>query len=50
MSFLDTILRAKAYLEQQGRVSVRALRREFALDEDALEELVEIQRVAMRDG
>ena len=26
---------AKAYLEQQGRVSLRALRREFALDEDA---------------
>jgi class 3 adenylate cyclase len=35
-------------------VSVRALRREFALDDDGLEELieelVEIQRVATRDG
>jgi len=54
MSFLDTILRAKAYLEHPGRVSVRALRREFDLDDDALEELieelVEIQRVATRDG
>ena len=53
-SFLDTVLRAKAYLEQQGRVSLRGLRREFALDEDALEELVEelveIQHVAARDG
>jgi hypothetical protein len=54
MSFLDTILRANAYLEHQGRVSLRALCREFALDEDALEELVEaladIQHVAARDG
>src|SRR3990172_3953119 len=54
MSFLDTILRAKAYLEQQGRVSLRALRREFALDDDALEELIEelvdVQHVAARDG
>jgi class 3 adenylate cyclase len=54
MSFLDTILRAKAYLQQQGGVSLRALRREFALDQDALEELVEelvdIQHVAARDG
>ncbi len=54
MSFLDTIPWAKAYLEHQGRVSLRALRREFALDEDAFEELVEelvdIQHVAVRDG
>ena len=54
MSFLDTILRAKAYLEQQDRVSLRALRREVALDEDALEELVDelvdVQQVAARDG
>jgi len=54
MSFLDTVRRARAYLEEQRRVSLRALRREFALDEDALEELVdelvEVQHVALRDG
>jgi len=54
MSFLDTILRAKTYLEHQGRVSLRALRREFDLDDAALDELVEelvgVQRAAVRDG
>ncbi len=54
MSFLDTVLRAKAYLEQQGRVSLRALAREFALEEDVLDELVEelvdVQQVAAREG
>ncbi|HVN84362.1 MAG TPA: nuclear transport factor 2 family protein [Candidatus Binatia bacterium] len=54
MSFLDTIARAKAYLERQGRVSLRALRREFALDDVALDELVEelvdVQQVAVREG
>jgi hypothetical protein len=54
MSFFDTAARAKAYLREHGRVSLRALSREFALDEDALEELieelVEIQHVAARDG
>ncbi len=41
-------------MERNGRVSLRVLKREFALDDDALdelvEELVEIQRVAVRDG
>ncbi len=54
MSFLDTILRAKAYLEQQGRVSLRALAREFELEDDALgelvDELVDVQQVAAREG
>jgi class 3 adenylate cyclase/tetratricopeptide (TPR) repeat protein len=54
MSFLDTVRRAKTYLEEQGRVSLRALKREFNLDDDTLDELidelVEIQRVAVRDG
>ena len=54
MSLLDTFLRAKAYLEQQDRVSLAALRREFALDEAALEELIEelvdIKHLAARDG
>ena len=52
MSFLDTIRRAKAYLDEQGRVSFRALKLEFGLDEEQLqaliEELVDIQQVAAR--
>ncbi len=54
MSFLDTVRQAKIYLAEQGRVSPRALKREFGLDDDVLdelvEELVEIQQVAVRDG
>jgi class 3 adenylate cyclase/tetratricopeptide (TPR) repeat protein len=54
MSFLDTVRRVKAYLEEQGRVSLRALKREFELEDGALEELVEelvgVQQVAARDG
>jgi predicted ATPase/class 3 adenylate cyclase len=54
MSFLDTIERARAYLERHHRVSLRALRREYGLDDDAVEELVEelveVQAVAALDG
>jgi hypothetical protein len=54
MSFLETVEKARAFLERNGRVSLRALQREFNLDDAALhelvEELVEIQRVAVRDG
>jgi len=54
MSFLATVEKARAFLERNGRVSLRAIRREFDLDEGALdeliEELVEIQRVAVSDG
>jgi len=54
MSFLETVERARAFLERNGRVSLRALQREFDLDDDALDELIEelaeIQRVAVRDG
>jgi hypothetical protein len=54
MSFLDTIQRAKVYLEEQGRVSLRALKLEFGLDDEQLEvlieELVDIQQVAAREG
>jgi class 3 adenylate cyclase/tetratricopeptide (TPR) repeat protein len=53
MSFLETVRRAKAYLEEQGRVSLRALALEFALDEAQLEalvaELADVQQVAARD-
>ena len=54
MSFLETVEKARALLERNGRVSLRALQREFDLDDRAqgelIEELVEIQRVAVRDG
>jgi class 3 adenylate cyclase/tetratricopeptide (TPR) repeat protein len=54
MRFLDTIRRAKTYLEEHGRVSLRALKREFGLDDDSLEELVEelrdVQKVVTLDS
>jgi class 3 adenylate cyclase/tetratricopeptide (TPR) repeat protein len=54
MSFLEIVGRAKAHLREQGRVSLRALRREFDLDDESLEELVEelvdLQQVAVREG
>jgi hypothetical protein len=53
-SGLETVERAREFLERNGRVSLRALRREFDLDDDGLEELldelVEIQQVAVREG
>ena len=52
--FLDTVVRAKTYLHEHGRVSLRALQREFELDDEALDELVEelvdVQQVAAREG
>jgi class 3 adenylate cyclase len=54
MSFLETVERARAFLERNGRISLRALQREFDLDDDALDELIEelteIQRAAVRNG
>ncbi len=54
MSFLDTVARAKTYLREHDRVSLRGLKREFDLDDNALEELIEelvdVQRVALREG
>lgn len=54
MSFLETVTRAKRYLRELGRVSLRGLMREFELDDETLEDLVEelvgTQRVAARDG
>ncbi len=35
MSFLETVRRARSHLEEQDRVSLRALKREFELDDDA---------------
>jgi len=54
VSFLETIRRAKSYLVEQGRVSLGALKLEFDLDDTRLEslidELVDVQRVAVREG
>ena len=54
MSILDTVNRAKAHLREHGRVSLRMLKREFALGDDALDELVEelvdVQQVAALEG
>ena len=54
MGFLEIVGRAKLHLREQGRVSLRALKREFDLDDEALEELVEelvdLQQVAAREG
>lgn len=54
MNVLETVDRAKTQLQEHGRVSLRMLKREFELDADALDELVEglvdVQRVAVLDG
>jgi class 3 adenylate cyclase/tetratricopeptide (TPR) repeat protein len=54
MSFVAKLQRAREVLEQQGRLSVRALGRELTLAGDELdeliEELVEVQGVAVREG
>ena len=54
MSFLETVEQARGFLARNGRVSLRALKREFDLDDDALEELVEelvdVQQVAALEG
>jgi class 3 adenylate cyclase len=54
VSFIENVRRAKVLLQEEGRISVRGLKREFVLDDDAVEELVEelveIQRVAVLEG
>ena len=54
VSILETIESARAFLERNGRVSLRVLKREFELDDEALDELVEelvdVQQVAARKG
>jgi DNA-directed RNA polymerase subunit F len=53
MSLLEIIRQVRRHLEETGRVSFRMLRREFELDDDALEELIEelvdIQGIAVRE-
>ena len=43
MSLLETVERVRESLERNGRISYRMLRREFLLDEDTLDELIEEQ-------
>jgi len=54
VSFLETVERARTFLQRSGRVSLRGLKREFGIDDDALDELVEelvdVQQVAAREG
>lgn len=40
MSFLETVTRARTYLESQGKVSLRALQRECDIEGDALDDLI----------
>ncbi len=50
MKFSEVVDHASALLQRKGRITYRALRREFDLDEEALEdlkaELIDAQRVA----
>jgi hypothetical protein len=53
MKLLEIIREARDHLQENGRVSLRVLRRQFELDDEALdeliEELVDVQRVARRE-
>src|SRR6266540_6185657 len=50
MKFSEVVEQVRAWLQRQGRVSYRALKREFDLDDDYLQdlkaELIDAQRVA----
>jgi class 3 adenylate cyclase len=54
VGLLETIESAKAFLERNGRVSIRVLRLEFELSDDQaealVEELVDVQQVAALEG
>src|SRR5690242_6828101 len=54
MSFIGKLQRAREILAQQGRLSTRALARELEIGGDELEELIEelvdVQQVARREG
>ena len=41
MKFSEIVAQAVAWLQREGRVSYRALKREFTLEDDALEDLKE---------
>ena len=54
MKFLETVKQARQEIRQHGRLSLRAIGREFELDDEAVEEvaseLVDVQRVVTREG
>lgn len=54
MSFIDKLDRARAILERQRRLSARALGRELEVEgdeiEELIEELVDVQQLARREG
>ena len=54
MKFYEVVDQVIALLQQRGRVSYRALKLEFDLNDEALEalkeELIEAQRLATDDG
>jgi hypothetical protein len=53
MNLLDVVCEVRRHLEENGRLSLRMLRRQFELDDGAMEEviqeLVDVQRVARRE-
>jgi DNA-directed RNA polymerase subunit F len=48
MNLLDVVREVRRHLEENGRLSLRMLRRQYELDDDAMkevvEELVDVQR------
>jgi hypothetical protein len=55
MDIIEVVAQVRELLQQQGRLSYRILKRQFALDDEALEdlkfELIDIQEVAVdKDG
>ena len=54
MDFLEVVKQARAALQSESRITYRTLKRQFALDDEALEdlkfELIEGQRVAVDEG
>lgn len=53
MNLLEVVREVRRHLEENGRVSLRMLRRQYELDDETLdeliEELVDVQRVARRE-
>ena len=45
MSFIEIIDQVRELLQRRGRVTYRVLKREFALDDEQLEELIDAERV-----
>ena len=55
MDIIEILAQVRELLQQQGRISYRILKRQFALDDEALEdlkfELIEVQELAIdKDG